>query len=345
MELVEVDGSRGEGGGQILRTAITFSTITGRPVRVSRIRAGRPVPGLRRQHVSFLRVVHQVFESSLRGDTEGSGEVDFVPGPPRSRSISFEMGTAASITLVLQAAIPAAALAGDGLRLELAGGTDVPWSPTLDYLATAVREAYGALGIDFTLRTGRRGYYPRGGGRVTAEVGPCRRVMPLSMADPSKVVNVELASRCAMLPRRVAERQALAASAALEQGGIGVSSLTVTEEQADSPGSSVLVHSAGAGSFILGSDELGARGKPAEEVGRAAARRFLAYASSGACLDDNLADMVAPLLALAGRRSRLRVAAVSEHLAASMYVAGLFAPGAFDVRREGAGHVLEIGPK
>jgi len=204
VEFLDVDGSYGEGGGQILRTALAFSVITGRPVRVSKIRAGREVPGLRRQHVSALRVLGAVFDSQLDGVAEGSSEVSFVPGPLRADSISLDMKTAASITLVLQAVVPAVALTRSRLTLELVGGTDVSWSPTFDYFDAIVRRAYAALGIKFSARAVRRGYYPRGGGRAIVSVEPCEALLPLQLTGSPQVGGVDITSRCALLPRHVA---------------------------------------------------------------------------------------------------------------------------------------------
>ncbi len=344
VEFLAVDGSYGEGGGQILRTALAFSIITGRPVRVSKIRAGREVPGLRRQHVSSLRVLGAVFDSRLDGVAEGSSEVSFVPGPPRADSITLDMKTAASITLVLQAVVPAVALTHSRLTLDLVGGTDVPWSPTFDYFDTIVRRAYGAVGIKFSARAVRRGYYPRGGGRAIVEVEPCEALRPLQLAESPLVEAVNLTSRCAMLPRHVAERQLNSAAAVLKEKGLRIGHSVIADEQADSPGSSVLVSSSG-GSFFLGSDEAGRQGRPSEEVGRSAAQRFTSLVQSGACVDDNLADMLAPLLSLASDASALRVARVSRHMDAGFYIAKLFSTCEYDVREEGQGAVVVVRPE
>ena len=343
MGFLDVDGSYGEGGGQILRTALAFSIITGRPVHISKIRARREVPGLRRQHVSSLMILGAVFNSKLDGVTEGSSEVSFVPGPPRADSLSLDMKTAASITLVLQAVVPAVALTHSRLTLELVGGTDVPWSPTFDYFDAVVKRAYRTIGVEFSARAVRRGYYPRGGGRAVVKVEPCKTLLPLQLTKSPRVEAVDLMSRCALLPRHVAERQLSSASAALEQRGLHIGQKLVAEEPADSPGSSVLVSSS-SDSFFLGSDELGARGRPSEEVGLAAGERFASFVRSGACVDDNLADMLAPLLSLASGPSALRVARVSKHLDAGFYIAKLFTSCEYSVREEGQGAVVVIRP-
>ncbi len=344
MEYVQVDGSQGEGGGQILRTAVAFSAILGRPVRVDRIRAGRDVPGLKRQHVAALKVIAGVFGGELRGATEGSSAVAFAPGKLKAEAFSVDTGTAASVTLVLQAVVPAVALSGSRLKLDLVGGTDVPWSPTFDYFERVAREAYGSVGMRFGLSISRRGYYPAGGGRVMASIEPSRGFPPIQLTAPQPVTGVNLVSRCARLPRHVAERQLDSAAALLEKSGVRVLSKEISEEQADSPGSSILAYHVAQGIF-LGSDGIGARGKPAEEVGREAAEKFVFAAKSGARLDSNLADMVLPLLSLAPTESRASVPAVTSHLSSGMQLASRFTGCRWSVEEGHGRSIVTVTPR
>src|SRR5712691_10723149 len=147
MEPLEIDGSYGEGGGQILRTAVAFSIILGMPIRVSRIREGRENPGLRQQHVSVLRILREVCDGRLEGADLGSSTITFSPGVVEAMSMKTDLRTAASITVVLQAVVPAASLSGSSLEIRLDGGTDVPWSPTLDYFAIVVVPALRLMGV------------------------------------------------------------------------------------------------------------------------------------------------------------------------------------------------------
>ena len=344
MEFVEVDGSQGEGGGQILRTAVAFASILRKPVRVSRVRAGRGVPGLKRQHISALTVLAKVFGGELGGAVEGSSTVTFVPGAPEAASLSVDMGTAASITLVLQAVVPAVALSGGRLRLDLTGGTDVPWSPTFDYFANVVRDAYGLMGIRFQTMAAQRGYYPRGGGRAVTTIEPCDHLAPLDLCEGGTPREAQVQSRCGGLPVHVAERQLSAASTLLDGAGIRVSAAESSAAPSSSPGSSILIYSRAPGAF-LGSDGIGARGKPAEEVGREAAARFVAEAGSGACMDSNLSDMVLPLLSLAHAKSRVRVRAVSSHLKSGMEIAELFTHCSWSVGAGSGSCTVAVTPR
>jgi RNA 3'-phosphate cyclase len=341
---VEVDGSQGEGGGQILRTALAFSAIKQVPVRVVKIRGGREVPGLKRQHLSALKILASVFDGRLEGASEGSTEVTFFPGRPGLRSFSVDMETAASITLVLQAVIPAVALSGAALTLALTGGTDVPWSPTFDYFREVVLRGYRAIGIDADADVRRRGYYPRGGGQVVATIRGCRPLSPVDLISMPGLAPASVASRCGLLPKKVAERQAAAATAVLRAGGVAVDRTEVTEERSSSPGTSVLVFSVGGGVYI-GSDALGSRGKPAEEVGSEAAERFISTLRSGACVDAHLADMVVPLLSLADGASRVRIPEVTPHLESGLRLAEQFTGCRWSAEPDGGGVVLSVFPR
>jgi RNA 3'-phosphate cyclase len=343
LQLLEIDGSQGEGGGQILRTALAFSVIQGRPVRVSKVRAGRQIPGLRRQHVSALNVLSQIFDGELSGAVEGSSEVSFSPGKTRVKSLSIDMKTAASITLVLQAVVPAAALSGSGVTIDLRGGTDVPWSPTFDYFSTVVRDAFAAIGIEFEVRALRRGYYPRGGGRVTANIQSSKGVRNIDLTAQPSAHDVQVWSRCGRLPSHVAERQLAAAVSTLKKAGYNVAGTNAASEDADSPGSSVLVRSLGSGEF-LGSDSLGRKGILAEEVGTAAAESMVNAIRSGATLDSNLADMVLPLMSLAEASSRAKVPRLTPHLETSLAIAKQFTSCTYRHSQADRCWVVEVTP-
>lgn len=343
METVEVDGSYGEGGGQILRTAAAFSIIAHRPIHVTRIRAGRDVPGLRPQHAACLTILRDLSGGSLDGAEVGSGEITFTPGTVETTSMTVDLKTAASVTLVLQAVVPAVSLSGAAVRLDLTGGTDVPWSPPFDYFASVVREGLRSVGISFSARAEKRGYYPNGGGRVVSDIEPCRALKGIELVGPSEHQPIGVVSRCGRLPRHVAERQSDSATSVLRRNGWNVGEETISEEKSDSPGSSIVLTEIGK-SCVLGTDALGARGKRAEDVGKEAGDGFAALRRSEACLDSCLADMLAPILSLADGESRLLIPGISRHLTTSLYVAGLFTEFNYSFEERGKSTCLSISP-
>jgi RNA 3'-phosphate cyclase len=320
-----------------------FSIALNKAIHVSKIRAGRDVPGLRQQHSAILRILREISNGRLEGGEVGSTDVSFIPGQMEDKSISFDLGTAASITLVLQALVPAVALSGSSLRASFVGGTDVPWSPTSDYLAYVVRPALASLGIDFEYTLGRRGYYPRGGGTVNAVINPCTEVRPIVLPLMKHAQNVSLMSRCGSLPRHVAERQASAASSLLKQKGLEVAGNVISVEESNSPGSSILI-SLVDGCFI-GADALGRKGVKAEQVGEDAAAGFVGEFTSGASVDQNLADTIAPILCMSRSPSTFYVREITGHLKTSLNVARLFTGADFEFLKSETCWMVKIAPQ
>jgi RNA 3'-terminal phosphate cyclase (ATP) len=237
---------------------------------------------------------------------------------------------------------------GYSYDLDLVGGTDVPWSPTSDYIGTVVAPAMKAVGIGFSFKVERRGYYPNGGGKASVHVDACERVQPLEL-DPKRGLGeaepqvVSLASRCGKLPVSVAERQARAAMSALRVRGVDVVKKEVSLEDSVSPGSSILLSQTGAGCY-LGGDSIGARGKPAELVGREASESFLTALVSGARADVHLADMLGPVLCLSDSPSAILIPYVTEHLRTSLHVAAQFTGASHDFQQRGGAALLSISP-
>ena len=345
---LEIDGSVGEGGGQTIRIATSFSIIFNQPIHVINVRGGRAVPGLRPQHAATLNLLKDICGGTLDGGTVGSTEFAFTPGSLKSVSPTpLDLGTAGSMTLVLQALVPAVALSRASLDLELIGGTDVPWSPTCDYITEVLGHCLQRMGITFNLEVFRRGYYPKGGGQVKVSIEPCEEVLPLQLTSRrrERTPPISIISRAGSLPRHVAERQASAASSMLARNGLRTRATTIQSEESYSPGSSILI-SCVDDSFYGGSDALGARGKPAERVGAEAATTFVKTYASPACVDANLADMVAPLLCMAGGPSNLVTSHATGHLRTSLHVATRFAKADYHVEAlDDGGALVSISPQ
>ncbi|MHC1625789.1 MAG: RNA 3'-terminal phosphate cyclase [Methanoculleaceae archaeon] len=274
-----IDGSMGEGGGQLLRTTVALSAITGEPVTVTRIRENRSKPGLGAQHIAAVKAVAGTCGAEVTGATPGSSELTFIPGPLRPAGLRVDVGTAGSVPLVIQAWLPCAIHTGGSLTVT--GGTEVPLSPTIDYLDRVLAPVLRAAGAEIVIEIRQRGYYPRGGGEVRVEVGE-GRLRPISCTGRS---DGGIISSSRNLPAHVARRQAESArSAILDATG---ESLPVEIDRGDGPsaGSSVTVWRG-----CRGGSALGRRGYPAESVGRDAAAEFLE--SDGGEVDPHLADQL-----------------------------------------------------
>ena len=319
---IEIDGSLGEGGGQILRTAVSLSAITCKPIRVKNIRAKRSNPGLRPQHLTAIQILAEIFGAQTENVRVGAEWISFEPSEKfDGGQCKFDVGTAGSVPMVLLTVVPAVALSKNQLELHVMGGTDVKASPTIDYVRYVVMEAYRSIGVKFSIDVIKRGYYPKGGGMVKTEIEPCRRPETIDLV---KMRNSEprIASVCCQLPKHVAERQITSALVMLEKRGVRCRNYTASLETSLSPGSSAIVYSSSDFGPYVGGDCIGELGKRAESVGNEAADRYLESALIGTPVDPFLADMMVLPLAMAKGKSRYRIARVTGHLETNLQVAG-----------------------
>ncbi len=325
--MIPIDGSHGEGGGQILRTALSLSALTGRSVRVTDIRAGRPRPGLAAQHLAAVRAAADVCGARIGGSRRGSLEVWFEPGSPRAGTYRFEVGTAGSACLVLQTVVVPLAFARGESAVTVTGGTHVPWSPPFEFLAGVWAEAVRRFGIPVDVSLGRAGFYPRGGGEVRCRVGPARPPLePVRLTEPGRLLRVRGVAGTAGLPGHVGRRMAGAAREALASLGVPVE-VEPRCLDAPSPGA-YLVLVAECGAARLSASALGERGKPAERVGEEAAEELRARLEAGSAVDPHLADQILLPAALAGGTSEYTVCRITRHLATNAWVIGRILPEA-----------------
>lgn len=322
-EKIVIDGSYGEGGGQILRTSIALSAIMGIPVEIVNIRAKRENPGLRPQHIGAIKAVASLCDANVDNLKVGSDRIVFNPSKARSAFLRLDVGTAGNISLLLQAVIPAVSLSKIESELEIIGGTDVKWSPTIDYFSKVVLPAYRLLGIEAELDVKRRGYYPLGGGIVRVRIKPAMELRPLNMLSSDNPLP-SIISVCSKLPRSVAERQLKAAKDFLSNKGIDLKDFEIRIEDSISPGSSILIYSVGEQGPFIGGNSIGERGKPAEEVGREAAKLFSEEYLSKAPIDRHVGDMLVTLLPFAKRESKFKVSRVTQHLITNLYITSIF---------------------
>lgn len=313
--MIEIDGSYGEGGGQVVRTAVALSAVTGKEVKVTNIRKNRPNPGLKQQHLKALETAARICEARVSGLFPGSSELFFAPVEIKGGKYEIDIGTAGSITLLLQSLMPALPFAKEKVELTVRGGTDVAWSPTIDYLQHVTLRALEQLGYAGSVTLKKRGYYPRGGGEVSAVFEPCKlRGFHFRKEGEKRITGVSHASN---LPAHVPARQAEAAESLLLEAGYG-SQIDVKSFELLSTGSGITLWSG-----YCGGSALGERGLPAEKVGRRAAEEIVSELSSKASVDVHLADQLIPYMALAGNSS-YTVRELTLHAATNIWVTEQF---------------------
>lgn len=334
MDVLEIDGSFGEGGGQILRTAISLSCITEKPIRIKNIRQNRRVPGLQRQHLITMNLLAKVSDARVDGMRLGSTSVTFVPQKMRDMSLSETVGTAGSIPLILQALIPAVALSGRKLNLVITGGTDVPWSPTSNYTKYVLGDAYARMGVVFTMEIRRRGYYPKGGGEIHVTVEPCKRLNPIQLLERTQK-SAKILYNCT----HITDEISLAAENTknmIEKSGFSVL-LDKVQENALNPGGSMLVFSSDTGS-VVGADEL-LDFKNQAGFGLESAKIF---AESNLGVDANLSDMLVMPLSLCKEVSVFTVNKITKHLETNLYITSKITGCKYGVGKIGNGYEVRI---
>ncbi|MCS6914454.1 MAG: RNA 3'-terminal phosphate cyclase [Myxococcales bacterium] len=319
---IVLDGGFGEGGGQILRSALALAAAAGRPVRIERIRARRKLPGLRPQHLRAVFALSNLCAAEVEGAHEGSLCLDFRPRQPVTvGDHRLDIGTAGSTALLLHALVPALCMAhpeGARSRLVLIGGTHQPLAPSAGYLIDVWCQASRAIGLDVAVQLVRPGFYPRGGGEIRAEIRAERPQGGIEWLVRSRPVRVRARAGLAHLPRHIAERMVGRVAVRLAEAGLPF------EPRRDGE---IVDHGTGPASpgayleLVLeappvpaGFVGLGRKGVPAEQVADGAVADLLRHMATDAPLDPHLADQVVMLLALARAPSRYRTSRVTQHL-------------------------------
>ena len=312
MELIKIDGAYGEGGGQIVRSAITLSCLTQKPVEITNIRQNRKVPGLRPQHLTGIKILAKICNAKVEGLSVGSTSVRFFPSEINDMELKEDIGTAGSIPLILQILIPSVSISKKRLKMSITGGTDVLWSPTSDYTRFVLREAYSRLGINFQMDVKRRGYYPRGGGIVDFEVFPRQKINPISLLKRTSKSAKILCTYSGLSPNLI-EQQVNKVKKTLLNAGFDCD-YQIVEEPAYDKGCSFLIYTFDE-NCIIGSDAI--NGKELSNVGDVAASRFL---ESILGVDQFLSDMLVIPLCLTDGESVFRVNQISKHLETNLFV-------------------------
>ncbi|MBB2487752.1 RNA 3'-terminal phosphate cyclase [Mitsuaria sp. WAJ17] len=329
--MIEIDGSTGEGGGQILRTSLALSMCTGQPFALTRIRAGRPKPGLMRQHLTCVNAAAAVCGAQVLGAELSSQTLHFTPGPVRAGDYAFNVGTAGSCTLVLQTVWPALMMAEAPSRVKLGGGTHNPMAPPFHFLDRSYAPLLRRLGAEAELVLRRMGFYPAGGGEIEAVLWPARDLLqPFDLNERGALREAHAECFAPALPRSVARRE-------LQQlgAGLGWHEAQLREaatRQNEGPGNALLatlVHEHVTEVFTA----FGEKGVSAEQVAQAVVGEVRAYQASEAALGPHLTDQWALPLALAlwqrGGKASFTCTELTPHARTNFEVIERFLPVRF----------------
>ncbi len=329
---IEIDGSAGEGGGQVLRSSLALSLVTGIPFTIRNIRRRRPKPGLMAQHLKAVEAAAAVGLAHITGAQLGSQCLTFEPTTVAPGDFRFDIGTAGSTSLVLQTLLCPLSLTRKSSSISINGGTHVPWSPSFDFLALHWLPYMSRIGFDIQLELRAAGFYPRGGGCVRAVVNPIKALAPLQLKQRGALKRIRGISAVANLNVSIAERQK--AQVLKRIGGISAD-LEIEIRHLSSPST---------GTFLLLLAEfeysqccfsgLGARGKRAERVADDAVDELMEFLASNAAVDPYLADQLVLPLALASGVSEIRTSRVTPHLVTNAEIVKIFLPVVIEFDQE-----------
>ncbi|WP_323846945.1 RNA 3'-terminal phosphate cyclase [Microbulbifer magnicolonia] len=345
MSWLEIDGSFGEGGGQLSRYAVALAAISGRPLHLRNIRARRARPGLMAQHLTALRAAAAVGGGSLEGAELGAAEIYYRPGPIRGGEYHFDVGTAGSIVLVLQALLPVALHADARVDLTITGGTDVRMAPPVDYLRMVFLPWLARMGARVCVESVRRGYYPKGGGLLKLQVEPCRSLQPLVAEAPGALRQVSGVAHVAHLPLHIPMRMATAAHGVLAGlGSVQIEVEVLRDAEAFGTGGAIVL-AAETEQGMLGAAAVAERGVPAERLGEDAGYALRAELEAGAAVDIHASDQLLIYAAQAQGTSRLLVRKLSQHARTVMWLIEQFLPVEFRVEPRQGLYRIEVRPR
>jgi RNA 3'-terminal phosphate cyclase (ATP) len=341
--MLELDGSVGEGGGQIVRSALTLSLMTGQPFKLFHIRAGRSRPGLQPQHVTSVKAAAEVGRARYKGAEVGSTTLYFEPQSVQAGSYHWNIGTAGAVSLVLQTVyLPLVLRTNEPSEVVITGGTHVPNAPCVHFLQLTWSAYLQRMGLRVTVELQRPGFYPRGGGQIRVMLEPASAVLPLQLLDCPVLDTATVWSACAGLPRTVAERQAQRLNQRLHAEG--VQTVTQIEQwQALSPGTmaAVVFRQTPVPTMFFA---LGERGKPAEAVADDVAEEALAFIRAHAPVDPHSADQLLLPLSFGKQPSAFRTSCITRHLVTNAHVVRSFLPVAINLDGpEGSSGIVQVG--
>lgn len=317
--MIEIDGSYGEGGGQVLRTSLSLAAITGVPITIAGIRAGRKKPGLAAQHLTAVRAAARICHAKLRGDALGSMMLEFIPGSSvQSGHYTFDVteaqqgGSAGAIALVLQTVLLPLSLAAADSQVTLRGGTHVSFSPTMTYIEQVYLPMLHRMGLETRAKLHAWGWYPQGGGEMQIQVSGARTISGLNLGERGELQQIRGLAVVTELPSHIPQRMANRADNLLRQAGLKAS-IKALREKGVAPGAGIFL-TAEYKNSLTGFGGLGRLRIPAEQVADIACQQLLDFHQTGAPVDEHLADQLLLPAALASEVSHYRASKITTHL-------------------------------
>jgi RNA 3'-terminal phosphate cyclase (ATP) len=316
MESILIDGSFGEGGGQILRTSLCMSLVSGKPFRIVKIRAGRKKPGLQHQHLAAVNAAVEVSRAKVEGNSIGSSEIFFEPHGISAGKYHISTGTAGSATLIFETIFPALISAESESELILEGGTHNPLAPPYDFIEKTLLPLLFRMGINITARLERYGFYPAGGGKITFIIKPTREISPFELLVRGKSLGISARALVSKLPLHIGERELTVVAHKLSLGAESLKLENVTTSPG--PGNAVIIEARYENITEIFT-AFGERGLPAERVAEIATEEAQEYLASDVPVGKHLADQLLAPLSLAGG-GRFRTLAPTLHFTTNLEV-------------------------
>ncbi len=327
--MITIDGSQGEGGGQILRTSLALSLVTGQPFRIVNIRARRKKPGLMRQHLTAVQASAIIGNAQVDGDSIGSQQLTFIPKSINAGKFTFSTGSAGSATLVFQTILPALMLANHQSEIVLEGGTHNPFAPPYDFLSQTFLSLVNQMGVDVKINLDRYGFYPAGGGKITASIIPSQKLNGFDLSERGEINSFEARALVANLSGSIGHRECKTIGEILSWPK---NNLKVVEvKNATGPGNAVVIEIAAAHITEIFT-AFGERGVPAETVASQVAREAQEYLAADIPVDSHLADQLLIPFALAKSGSYVTMP-LTRHSITNMKVVQLFLGTSINVEK------------